>query len=183
MGEFGKSGELGETGKLGTESGAERRTRFFAWERGSGYARYACAEVDFWEEGHAGGGVGERHDREGNLGERHDRRTVSTRQKEKASLRRVRSAQPARAREPKHTPKRKSKFATCAERPARLSQRTKAHVKKKKQVCDVCGAPISPTSENKSTRQKEKASLRRVRSAHLARAREQKYTPKRKNKF
>ena len=110
MGEFGKSGELGETGKLGTESGAERRTRFFAWERGSGYARYACAEVDFWEEGHAGGGVGERHDREGNLGERHDRRTVSTRQKEKASLRRVRSAHHARAREQKNTPKRKNKF-------------------------------------------------------------------------
>ena len=69
MGEFGKSGELGEPGKLGTESGAERRARFFAWERGSGYARYACAEADFWEEGHAGGGfLGERHDREGEEG-------------------------------------------------------------------------------------------------------------------
>ena len=45
-----------------------------------------------------------------------------------------------------------------------------APAKKKKQVCDVCGAPSKQTSENKSTRQKEKASLRRVRSAHLARA-------------
>ena len=80
-----------------------------------------------------------------------------------------------------------------------------APAKKKKQVCDVCGAPISPEPENKSTRQKrkskfmtcaerpsrprqrtithakkEKASLRRVRSAHLARAREPKHTPKKK---
>ena len=75
-------------------------------------------------------------------------------QKEKASLRRVRSTHLVTSREQKYTPK------------------------KKKQVCDVCGAPIKQTSENKSTRQKEKASLRRVRSAHLARAREQKYTPK-----
>ena len=71
MGEFGKSGELGEPGepgKLGTESGAERRARFFAWERGSGYARCACAEADFWEEGHAGGGfLGERYDWEGEM--------------------------------------------------------------------------------------------------------------------
>ena len=34
-----------------------------------------------------------------------------------------------------------------------------APAKKKKQVCDVCGAPISLIPENKSTRQKEKASL------------------------
>ena len=31
--------------------------------------------------------------------------------------------------------------------------------KKKKQVCDVCGAPSKQTSESKSTRPKEKASL------------------------
>ena len=73
--------------------------------------------------------------RKGNLGERHDRRTVSTCQKEKASLRRVRSAHLARTREQKYTPK------------------------KKKQVYDVCGAPISPAPENQNTRQKEKASL------------------------
>ena len=30
---------------------------------------------------------------------------------------------------------------------------------KKKRVCDVCGAPSKQTSENKSTRPKEKASL------------------------
>ena len=29
IGELRKSGELGESGKLGTESGAERRARFF----------------------------------------------------------------------------------------------------------------------------------------------------------
>ena len=88
--------------------------------------------------------MGERHDRKGNLGERHDRRTVST------------------------CLKRKSKFMTCAERPPRPRQRTKAHAKKKKQVCDVCGTPASPEPENQSTRQKEKASLRRVRSAQPA---------------
>ena len=43
-----------------------------------------------------------------------------------------------------------------------------AHAKKKKQVCDVCGAPSPPEPENQSTRQKEKASLRRVRSAQPA---------------
>ena len=52
----------------------------------------------------------------GILGERHDRRTVSTR------------------------PKRKSKFVTCAERPARPSQRTKAPAQKEKARLDVCGA-------------------------------------------
>ena len=68
MGEFGKSGELGETGKLGTESGAERRTRFLRGE-GSGYARCACAEAGFWEAGHAGKEIcGSRHDREGEAG-------------------------------------------------------------------------------------------------------------------
>ena len=30
---------------------------------------------------------------------------------------------------------------------------------KKKRVCDVCGAPSKQTSESKSTRPKEKASL------------------------
>lgn len=35
MGEFGKSGELGEPEKLGTESGAERRTRFLRGEEGA----------------------------------------------------------------------------------------------------------------------------------------------------
>ena len=73
--------------------------------------------------------------RKGNLWERHERRTVSTR------------------------PKRKSKFVTCAERPASKRQRTKAPAQKKKQVCDVCGAPSKQTSESKSTRPKEKASL------------------------
>ena len=56
-------------------------------------------------------------------------------------------------------PKRKSKFVTCAERPASKRQRTKAPAQKKKQVCDVCGAPSKQTSESKSTRPKEKASL------------------------
>ena len=31
--------------------------------------------------------------------------------------------------------------------------------KKKKKVCDVCGAPSPPEPENQSTRPKEKASL------------------------
>ena len=78
-----------------------------------------------------------------------------------------------------------------------------APAKKKKQVCDVCGAPSKQTSENKSTRQKrksksvtcaerpprhlqrtkvhakkEKASLWRVRSAQQANVREQKHLPK-----
>ena len=101
-------------------------------------------------------------------------------QKEKASLRRVRSAPPARAREQKHPPKRKSKFVTCAERPSHPRQRTKVHAKKKKQVCDVCGAPTSPLPESESTRQKGKVSLWRVRSAHLVTSREQKYPPKKK---
>ncbi len=121
------------------------------------------------------------HAGKGICGSRHDRRTVSTRQK------------------------RKSKFVTCAERPPRHLQRTKAPAKKKKQVCDVCGAPTSSPPENKSTRpkrkskfvtcaerppskrqrtkvhaKKEKASLRRVRSTHLVTSREQKYTPKKK---
>ena len=56
-----------------------------------------------------------------------------------------------------------------------------APAKKKKQVCDVCGAPTKLMSENKSTRQKEKASLRRVRSAQQANVREQKHPPKRKS--
>ena len=77
-------------------------------------------------------------------------------QKEKASLRRVRSAHLVTSREQKYTPK------------------------KKKQVCGVCGAPISPLPESESTRQKEKASLRRVRSAHQANVREQKHPPKKK---
>ena len=34
-----------------------------------------------------------------------------------------------------------------------------APAKKKKQVCDVCGAPAPLPSENQNTRQKEKASL------------------------
>ena len=46
---------------------------------------------------------------------------------------------------------------TCAERPPRPRQRTKTHVKKKKQVYDVCGAAISPAPENQSTRQKRKS--------------------------
>jgi len=71
----------------------------------------------------------------------------------------VRSAQQANVREQKHPPKRKSKFVTCAERPASKRQRAKVPAQKKKQVCDVCGAPTKLTSENKSTRQKEKASL------------------------
>ena len=83
----------------------------------------------------------------------------NTRQKEKASFWRVRSGHLACTRELKHTSKRKSKFMTCAERPSRPRQRTKVHVKKKKRVYDVCGAPISPAPENQNTRQKEKASL------------------------
>ena len=102
----------------------------------------------------------------------------STRQKEKASLRRVRSVHQANVREQQYPPKRKSKFVTCAERPPCHLQRTKAPAKKKKQVCDVCGAPSKQTPENKSTRQKEKASLRRVRSAQQANVREQKHLPK-----
>ena len=77
MGEFGKSGELGETG-------------------------------------HAGKGIcGSRHDREGEMG--HAGKGIcgvgmtgeplAPAQKEKASLRRVRSAHLARAREQKYTPK------------------------------------------------------------------------------
>ena len=102
----------------------------------------------------------------------------STRQKEKASLRRVRSVHQANVREQKHPPKRKSKFVTCAEHSPSKRQRTKVPAKKKKQVCDVCGAPSKQTPENKSTRQKEKASLRRVRSAQQANVREQKHLPK-----
>ena len=127
------------------------------WGKGmTGKARRVMPEGGFWgsrhdregEEGHAGKGI---------CGSRHDRRTVSTclkrkskfmacaerpsrprqrtqthAKKEKASLRRVRSAHLARAREPKHTSKRKSKSATCAERPSRPHQRTKVHVKKEK---------------------------------------------------
>ena len=71
--------------------------------------------------------------RKGILRERHDRRTGSTR------------------------PKRKSKFVTCAERPASKRQRTKVPAQKKKQVCDVCGAPSPPEPENQSTRPKRKS--------------------------
>ena len=95
-------------------------------------------------------------------------RTKVPAKKEKASLRRVRSTHLATSREQKHPPKRKSKFVTCAERPPSKRQRAKVPAKKKKQVCDVCGAPAKLMSESKSTRQKEKASLRRVRSAHPA---------------
>ena len=98
-------------------------------------------------------------------------RTKVHAKKEKASLRRVRSGHLARTREQKYTSK------------------------KKKQVYDVCGAPISPTPENKkytskrkskfmtcaerpsrprqrtkTHAKKEKASLRRVRSTHLPQA-------------
>ena len=68
MGEFGKSGELGETGKLGTESGAERRTRFL---RGEGER---LCEICVCGDGVLGGGscrkgnLWSRHDREGEMG-------------------------------------------------------------------------------------------------------------------
>ena len=68
MGEFGKSGELGRLGSLGP-SPALRAGLGFCVVRGSGYARYACAEAGVWEAGHAGKGIcGSRHDREGEMG-------------------------------------------------------------------------------------------------------------------
>ena len=48
---------------------------------------------------------------------------------------------------------------TCAGRPFRRCKRALAHVKKKKQDCDVCGASSSPAQEGGGTRQKEKARL------------------------
>ena len=51
------NGDRGSLGSLGP-SPARRAGLGFCVVRGSGYARYACAEVDFWEEGHAGGGWG-----------------------------------------------------------------------------------------------------------------------------
>ena len=63
MGEFGKSGELGETGKLGTESGAERRTRFLRGEGERLCEMCVCG----------GGVLGGGSCRKGNLWSRHDR--------------------------------------------------------------------------------------------------------------
>ena len=40
-----------------------------------------------------------------------------------------------------------------------MTRESLAPAKKKKQVCDVCGAPTKLMSESKSTRPKEKASL------------------------
>ena len=55
-----------------------------------------------------------------------------TRQKEKARLWRVRSSPFASPREDWHTPKRKSKIVTCAERFICQSKRGLAHAKKEK---------------------------------------------------
>ena len=63
MGEFGKSGELGENGKLGTESGAERRTRFLRGEGERLCEMCVCG----------GGVLGGGSCRKGNLWSRHDR--------------------------------------------------------------------------------------------------------------
>lgn len=49
MGEFGKTGELGEPG---TESGAERRTRFLRGEEGA-----VMRDMRGEEAGHAGKGI------------------------------------------------------------------------------------------------------------------------------
>ena len=46
---------------------------------------------------------------------------------------------------------------TCAEHPFRQPKRALAHVKKKKQGNDVCGAFLSPLQEGGGTRQKGKA--------------------------
>ena len=70
----------------------------------------------------------------------------------------------------------------CAERPLRRCERVAVHAKKEKQGCGVCGAPTSPLRESGGTRQKRKARLWRVRSAHFAVAREWRYTPKKKSK-
>ena len=72
--------------------------------------------------------------RKGILRERHDRRTGSTR------------------------PKRKSKFVTCAERPARPSQRTKVPAQKEKARLDVCGA-ITDALPQKNSPQSEGFSI------------------------
>ena len=70
----------------------------------------------------------------------------------------------------------------CAERPLRRCERVAVHAKKEKQGCGVCGVPTSPLRESGGTRQKRKARLWRVRSAHFAVARERWYTPKEKSK-
>ena len=70
----------------------------------------------------------------------------------------------------------------CAERPLRRCERVAVHAKKEKQGCDVCGAATSPFRKGGGTRQKRKARLWRVRSAHFAVARERRYTPKKKSK-
>ena len=70
---------------------------------------------------------------------------------------------------------------TCAERPLRRCERVAVHAKKEKQGCDVCGAATSPFRKGGGTRQKRKARLWRVRSAHFAVARERRYTPKKKS--
>ena len=98
MGEFGKTGELG---KLGTESGAPRRTRFLRGEEGAVMRDMRGEEAGFCEMSHARGG-----------------------------------------------------FVGVG-----MTGESLAPAQKKKQVCDVCGAPTKLTSENKSTRPKEKASL------------------------
>ena len=71
---------------------------------------------------------------------------------------------------------------TCAERPLRRCERVAVHAKKEKQGCGVCGAPPSPLRESGGTRQKRKARLWRVRSAHFAVARERRYTSKKEKR-
>lgn len=91
MGELGESGKLGMFVMVGTESGAERRARFF--RVGRAVMRYMRLQR---------GVLRGESCRKGDLRNRHDRRTASTRQKRKASQRRVRSVHQANSREQKH---------------------------------------------------------------------------------
>jgi len=68
----------------------------------------------------------------------------------------VRSGPDASVREGRHTPERKKKELTCAERLNRRCKGRQAHAKKEKARADVCGAALTPLQGKVGTRQKEK---------------------------